>query len=1149
MCFEKVNNFYQALINSDYFNEELKNKLQRIHDEKEYKVFIQNELLPLAKSMGYDLSVDDILSYEHQKLQQLSEEELESVTGGMGIMKKLTTAFISALALAGSAYAMQAMNSMQAMQATTSTQEQGDQEAQDLQKAIAASLETKQTIPDIDTPGDWERNKDFLNEYENKAEVKTTYQKIFKECIMLNDLQPEERTSIYNELSLKERILLYNFCMTPPSGINLTELGLTIPDYILNDKDVKTAIHSTTSSSDTKPAPAAAASAGSTAKQPADTSSSQAAKTAEPKITTTSATDIGAFKDYVGKHFQIQCKHEQGLVIGFNDASKELCLVPIGDPRGQWIVDRDGLIASAQNSRLIICTENLSNYTRPRLVNKSEVKDQTLATWSLNQKGEIVSTKDPNRMLNVLSFKLVNDQPIIVWGRQDDQAKNDKWTLIPNTGVFANWAGKSFQIQCKHEQGLVIGFNDASKELCLVPIGDPRGQWIVDRDGLIASAQNSRLIICTENLSNYTRPRLVNKSEVKDQTLATWSLNQKGEIVSTKDPNRMLNVLSFKLVNDQPIIMWGKQGDTFTNDKWTLSPYLTKEQINEINEIDDIPTLIASIQSLNETIDTYKNKEDRESVESLAKYTQLKTDYFNRLFEIPGSISKLNKIIFTDTGTDIFFDTYGDENGDLIKNLIDLDRSLVQKNPLKVTLYENTTPATFDHGIVNYGNSCYLNAALQQLYRNTHFRKFFANRETLSSLKEPNSRLIYKYLSEIFTTLDDNAGSPQIEEDKNGWINFGILINKLRYFYTVPHDNNLNAPMDAHEVLTQLLDEFHYTPITRYRTITYTDRTDTQKQRVLPSVQHNLITLSLTSSNPISVHNCLTREEIMSDYIGTDEQGLSEEDKKLRSEMILFAQNIKQNSDESDVAYYNRQLSELKRKYDTEGEPSRVLKLFNLSAEIHDNFKIYNYRGSEAKVLTQELYDNLKRCFPQNPGESEKVYFERLQTILREGQLFQKNAIELQEGFPKSSNESDEEYLQRLKTQLGDEKGKEAATDLQEHTSTSSPETILIHFVKMHNDGSFLPAKTLPDPTIDLSSSFGETVPKYHLAGIIPYLPGHYISFVYEGGKWVLYNDNNREEIPDFINKLQKGEKIKTRNGTEYDLQELAYILRYEQNV
>ena len=76
MYFEKVNKFYQTLVNSEHFNEKLKNKLQRMHDEKEYKVFIKDELIPLAKAMGYNLSVDDILSYEHQKLQQLSKEEL-----------------------------------------------------------------------------------------------------------------------------------------------------------------------------------------------------------------------------------------------------------------------------------------------------------------------------------------------------------------------------------------------------------------------------------------------------------------------------------------------------------------------------------------------------------------------------------------------------------------------------------------------------------------------------------------------------------------------------------------------------------------------------------------------------------------------------------------------------------------------------------------------------------------------------------------------------------------------------------------------------------------------------------------------------------------------------------------------------------------
>ena len=122
MRFEKIDEFYQTLVNSEHFNEELKSKLQkRMHDEKEYKVFIQNELIPLAKSMGYDLSVDDILSYEHQKLQNLSEEELESVIGGTELMKNLTTTFLSALAIAGGAYAMHSLNSAQAMALASTT--------------------------------------------------------------------------------------------------------------------------------------------------------------------------------------------------------------------------------------------------------------------------------------------------------------------------------------------------------------------------------------------------------------------------------------------------------------------------------------------------------------------------------------------------------------------------------------------------------------------------------------------------------------------------------------------------------------------------------------------------------------------------------------------------------------------------------------------------------------------------------------------------------------------------------------------------------------------------------------------------------------------------------------------------------------------
>ena len=100
---QNVEKFYQALISSKYFNKDLQNKLKAIQNKSEYKVFISKEILPISKAMGYDFNVNDILDYEQKKLQTLSEEELNSITGGMGSIKSMSTIFVSALALAGGA--------------------------------------------------------------------------------------------------------------------------------------------------------------------------------------------------------------------------------------------------------------------------------------------------------------------------------------------------------------------------------------------------------------------------------------------------------------------------------------------------------------------------------------------------------------------------------------------------------------------------------------------------------------------------------------------------------------------------------------------------------------------------------------------------------------------------------------------------------------------------------------------------------------------------------------------------------------------------------------------------------------------------------------------------------------------------------------
>lgn len=93
----KVSDFYQKLFNLG-LDGELNRKMENVHDEKEYRDFIRDEILPLAKSMGYDFSVDEIVAYDESVLQSLSEDELEAVAGG-GALKNISSSFAAALTL------------------------------------------------------------------------------------------------------------------------------------------------------------------------------------------------------------------------------------------------------------------------------------------------------------------------------------------------------------------------------------------------------------------------------------------------------------------------------------------------------------------------------------------------------------------------------------------------------------------------------------------------------------------------------------------------------------------------------------------------------------------------------------------------------------------------------------------------------------------------------------------------------------------------------------------------------------------------------------------------------------------------------------------------------------------------------------------
>ena len=82
MLKNNIDNFYKDLLDSKQFDEGFKNKLKNIRDEKEYRKFVHDEILPIAKQKGYSFNENDVVSYDRSVIQNLSEEELEKVTGG-----------------------------------------------------------------------------------------------------------------------------------------------------------------------------------------------------------------------------------------------------------------------------------------------------------------------------------------------------------------------------------------------------------------------------------------------------------------------------------------------------------------------------------------------------------------------------------------------------------------------------------------------------------------------------------------------------------------------------------------------------------------------------------------------------------------------------------------------------------------------------------------------------------------------------------------------------------------------------------------------------------------------------------------------------------------------------------------------------------
>ncbi len=94
-----IKKFYERALEEGRFNSELFKELKNFSTENELKDFLKDKILPIAKEMGYDFSVEELLTYEKETVHKIKEYQLENVNGGVSVKNLALGGVVSLMAL------------------------------------------------------------------------------------------------------------------------------------------------------------------------------------------------------------------------------------------------------------------------------------------------------------------------------------------------------------------------------------------------------------------------------------------------------------------------------------------------------------------------------------------------------------------------------------------------------------------------------------------------------------------------------------------------------------------------------------------------------------------------------------------------------------------------------------------------------------------------------------------------------------------------------------------------------------------------------------------------------------------------------------------------------------------------------------------
>ena len=97
-----IKKFYKYLAEHAELKEKIQKNSKNIHTEQELKNFIKLEVMPLAKELNYKFTQEDLINYEKESLQHLTNEDLLNVAGGISPKSLILSGGLFSLVLLGS---------------------------------------------------------------------------------------------------------------------------------------------------------------------------------------------------------------------------------------------------------------------------------------------------------------------------------------------------------------------------------------------------------------------------------------------------------------------------------------------------------------------------------------------------------------------------------------------------------------------------------------------------------------------------------------------------------------------------------------------------------------------------------------------------------------------------------------------------------------------------------------------------------------------------------------------------------------------------------------------------------------------------------------------------------------------------------------